>query len=140
MTAKEDLNRIRHIDKLLKATEKEIARLRSDIYSLHATDYSKDVVSGGQPTDISDKVVTLKYKLDLANKYWDELIDTREEIRRRIDNIPDLLLRAVLVEYYILQQTWEEVSVAVGYCWKQTHRKHAEALKVYAKVNKDVLE
>ncbi len=133
--AKAELIQIRKLDKALKSIEREIDQCRADMYTLHATDYSKDRVSGGQGEDLSEKVAKLSEYMEKRNRQWDELINVRTQVRIKIDNVSDYLLRTVLVEYYILQNTWEEVSVHIGYSWKQTHRLHAKALQAYEDVN-----
>lgn len=133
--AKAELMQIRRLDKALKSIEREIDQCRADMYSLHATDYSKDRVSGGQGEDISAKVAKLLEYLEKRNRQWDELIISKTNIRIKIDNVSDYLLRTVLVEYYVLQHTWEEVSIHLGYSWPQTHRLHAKALQAYEDVN-----
>ena len=133
--AKAELMQIRKLDKALKSIEREIDQCRADMYTLHATDYSKDRVSGGQGEDLSEKVAKLSEYMEKRNRQWDELIIAKTNIRIKIDNVSDYLLRTVLVEYYILQNTWEEVSVHIGYSWKQTHRLHAKALQAYEDVN-----
>ena len=133
--AKAELMQIRRLDKALKSIEREIDQCRADMYSLHATDYSKDRVSGGQGEDLSAKVAKLSEYMEKRNRQWGELIIAKTNIRIKIDNVSDYLLRTVLVEYYILQNTWEEVSVHIGYSWKQTHRLHAKALQDYEDVN-----
>lgn len=133
--AKAELMQIRKLDKALKSIEREIDQCRADMYSLHATDYSKDRVSGGQVEDISAKVAKLSEYMEKRDRQWDELIIAKTNIRIKIDNVSDYLLRTVLVDYYILQNTWEEVSVHIGYSWKQTHRIHAKALQAYEYVN-----
>lgn len=133
--AKAELMQIRKLDKALKSIEREIDQCRADMYTLHATDYSKDRVSGGQGEDLSEKVAKLSEYLDERNKQWDELINVRTQVRAKIDNVSDYLLRTVLVEYYVLQHTWEEVSIHIGYSWPQTHRLHAKSLQAYEDVN-----
>ncbi len=133
--AKAELMQIRKLDKALKSIERETDQCRADMYTLHATDYSKDRVSGGQGEDLSEKVAKLSEYMEKRNRQWDELIIAKTNIRIKIDNVSDYVLRTVLVEYYILQNTWEEVSVHIGYSWKQTHRLHAKALQAYEDVN-----
>lgn len=134
-SAKAELMQIRHLDKILRTTEREIDQCRADMYTLHATDYGKDKVSGGQGSDLSDKIAKLSEYLEEHNKQWDELIQARTQIRAKIDKIDDPLLRSVLIEYYVLQNTWETVCINIGYSWKQTHRYHARALAAYKKAN-----
>lgn len=135
MTAKEELLIVRNLNKALKTTEREIAQCRADIYALHATDYSKEKLTGGTNSDISDKVARLLDLLKKANQEWDILIRAKIDVKRKIALIDDLVLRAVLIEYYILGNTWEQVCTNMSYSWKHIHRKHSQALKAYALKN-----
>lgn len=135
MTAKEELLQIRHQDKLLRTIEREISQYRQDMIALPGTDYSADHVSGGRSGDISDKVARLMELKDKADDEWDKLIDLRVSLRKKIDRIKEPLLRAVLIEYYILQNPWERVCTNLGYSWAQTHRCHAKALQAYEEEN-----
>ena len=111
MTAKEELLIVRDLSKALKTTEREIAQCRADIYSL------------------------LLDLLEKANQEWDVLIRAKIDVKRKISLIDDLVLRAVLIEYYILGNTWEQVCTNMSYSWRHIHRKHSQALKAYALKN-----
>lgn len=135
VTAKEELIQIRQIDKALRSTELEIARCRADIYSVHAVDYSAERVSGGSHQDIADKIAILSELLDKANREWDQLINLRTEIRQKIANIDSYVLRAVLIEYYVLQKNWEQVADDMGYSIQHVYRIHGKALQAYQSKN-----
>ena len=70
-----------------------------------------------------------------------EIISLREMYERKRDEISDAMLaiedaieglepveRTLLRYRYIYGMTWEQVSVAMNYSWRQTHKIHARAL------------
>lgn len=70
-----------------------------------------------------------------------EIISLRELYERKRDEISDAMLaiedaieglepveRTLLRYRYIYGMTWEKVSVAMNYSWRQTHKIHARAL------------
>ena len=70
-----------------------------------------------------------------------ELINLRELYERKLDEISAAMLaienaieglepveRTLLRYRYIYGMTWEKVSVAMNYSWRQTHKIHARAL------------
>ena len=70
-----------------------------------------------------------------------EIINLRELYERKRDEISDAMLaienaieglepveRTLLRYRYIYGMTWEQVSVAMNYSWRQTHKIHARAL------------
>lgn len=136
--AKRELHYIRSLDKALKSAEDEISRYRSDIYSLQATDYSKDKVQTFSHSDLSDKIcrlTELKYK---ADRLWDRLIDERTRVILKIRQLDKPIYQSLLIEYYICGKTWGQVCVALSYSWKQIHRLHAKALECYGKIEDDI--
>lgn len=135
MTAKEELLQIRKLDKMLKATEQEISECRADIYALQATDYSKERVSGGVAADIGDKVEVLMRLEDKASREWHALMNERIRIRTKIDRIENLELRSVLIQYYVMQHTLEQIAVDMGYTWRHMQRKLNKGLIAYGEAN-----
>ena len=70
-----------------------------------------------------------------------EIINLRELYEKKRDEISDAMLaienaiedlepveRTLLRYRYIYGMTWEQVSVAMNYSWRQTHKIHARAL------------
>lgn len=139
--AKEELRSIRKLDKELKAIEREHDQLRAEVYNIHATDYRADKVDGGKPRSFVDKLERLEDCRHKCNERWDMLIETRTALRAKIDKVDDYVYRAILIDYYISQNTWKSVCVNLGYSWKQMHRYHNKALIAYALANtKDDIE
>ena len=134
-TAKEELMAVRRMGTALHTLDKEIAQCRADMYALQATDYSTDRVSGGQSKDLSDKIAKLMELKEQADQQWDTLILTRTVVRKKIDRVADPLLRSILVEYYILSNTWEEVAEHFNCSWRNTMRLHRKALRCYEMMN-----
>ena len=83
MTGREYLNQIRDTDLNIRCKEREIFRLRQDIMSLQAIDYSRDRITGGQPITIADKVANLDAVTDEIMKEWH--IPTRERTSKVYD-------------------------------------------------------
>lgn len=72
--------------------------------------------------------------LELVDLYQDKLTGLAMEqlaIENAIERLP-IRERNVLRAYYIRGLKWEEVCVAVGYAWAQTHRIHSSALQLLA--------
>ena len=64
------------------------------------------------------------------------LMETQLEIEDAI-NWLDSIERVVIRHRYIEGLTWEQVCVATGYAWRQTHRIHARALDKLAEKEVD---
>lgn len=133
--AKAELLQVRKLDAALRSIEREIEQYRAEMYSIHATDYSRDRVQGGQSSDISDKVARLQSYIDERNAQWDAYMDMRTTIRCRIAKIDDLVLRTVLIEYYIIKNDWAVVRARMRYEKSQMNRLHNRALEAYAQKN-----
>lgn len=66
--------------------------------------------------------------LDLYKERQKRLAEELQAIEEAIEGL-ESRERTLLRYYYIDGLTWEEVCVAVGYSWRQTHRIHAQALE-----------
>lgn len=139
--AKEELRSIRKLDKELKAIEREHDQLRADVYSIHATNYGTDKITGGKSVSFVDKLERVDECRRRCDERWDMLIDIRTKIRAKIDKVDNYMYRALLIDYYISQNTWEAVCVNLEYSLKQIHRYHKQALESYVAANsKDDIE
>lgn len=134
MDAKEYLQSIRDIDRQLRVREREWQSLRRDIYSLQSLDYSKDVVSGGRPTWLDDKIARLVDALEEIKAEWDVLIDRRQKARALIRKLPDVTEQTVLIERYILARSWEQIAFDLGVTWRHAWRVHERAFKKFSEI------
>lgn len=81
MTGREYLNQIRDTDLNIKCKEREVLRLQQDIMYLQALDYSKDIVSGGQPITFEDKIANIDALSNELMREWSGYLRERERAR-----------------------------------------------------------
>lgn len=83
--------------------------------------------SGSAQERTADKTMALRdhYKAKIAELEAEQL-----RIEEAIDSFDDPKTRQLFRCKYIEGMTWEEVCVTIGYAWRQTHRRHSEALQL----------
>ena len=138
MTGREYLNQIRDTDLNIRCKEREIFRLRQDIMSLQAIDYSKDRITGGQQITIADKVANLDAVTDEIMKEWSTYLQERERARFMINQIRSTKQRTVLVDRYINGCTWEKVAELIDFSRQNVHNLHKRAIKNFEEIYKKV--
>lgn len=138
MTAKEYLEYIRSLDIRLRMEEQRIARLRQDICSIQALDYSKDRITGGSPLDVSDKIARLDELIQKAYEDWDVLINRREEAKRFIAKLECAKQQELLARRFLLNEKWEVIAVKMGITWQGTWKLFYRAMKNFQKIFKGV--
>ena len=138
MTGREYLIQIRDTDLNIRCKEREIFRLRQDIMSLQAIDYSKERISGGQPITIADKVANLDAVTDEIMREWSTYFQERERARFMINQIHSTKQRTVLIDRYINGCTWERVAKLVGCSRQNIHNIHKRAIKNFDVIYKKV--
>lgn len=138
MTGREYLNQIRDTDLNIRCKEKEAFRLRQDIMSLQAIDYSQVVVSGGQPITIADKVAKLDEITNDLMRIWSTYIQEREKARFLVSQIPSTKQRTVLIDRYINCCTWEKVAELIDCSVQNIHNLHKRAIRNFEEIYKKV--
>lgn len=133
MTAKDYLNHIRSLDRKLRIKEQQLLQLHRDIGSLKAVDCTREKVSGTPHMDIADKIAQVDELITQINTEWDELIRTREEARRLIEQLQDAREQQVLSARYILCETWEQIAVDMRITGRHVFRLHGQALKNFSR-------
>lgn len=146
MTAKEYLMQARKLDREIKLAKEKILKMRSALYGKSIT-YDGD---GAQHTGASDNsteraiVAVTEYERK-KNVLICTCIETRIEIEKTIQIIPDEVQREILERRYLLYQDWEShydkrtgeyikgIDEALGYEARQVYRKHGEALRYLSK-------
>lgn len=133
---KDILKRVRKAQFELRAKEEELEQYKKDCYSLSATDYSKEKVSGGKTTDMSDMIARLIQLRDAVNEQWDKLINFRLEANIRINNMHDPANRALLTQRYILAKSWKQIAETL-YMSEDNAKgyRHSNAIREFIKVN-----
>jgi DNA-directed RNA polymerase specialized sigma24 family protein len=125
-----------------REARREISQLLDEMEALEAEVTSPKIpkMSGMPPSQpaTSDRMAENVAKwVDLQQGYRDKL-SRSFAMRMAVEKAMDVLTpteRQVVRAYYIQGKTWEEVCVAVNYSWRETHRKHASALKKMAVEN-----
>lgn len=122
-----------------RESRREIRQLLDEMEAIEAEVTSPKIpkLSGMPPSEpaTSDRMAeNVARWVDLQQTYRDKLsrcFDLRMDVEKAMDVLTPTE-RQVIRAYYIQGKTWEEVCVAVNYSWRETHRKHASALKKMA--------
>ncbi len=91
-----------------------------------------DGMPQGQPHGGSLMDMLVEQHLTLKAMYASklrELNDTLLDIEAAIESLTDATERNLMRLRYIDGLKWEELTIAIGYSWQQTHRIHARALE-----------
>lgn len=128
LSARDYLERIRHLESRLRMKESQIDQYRRDICSLRALDYTADKICGGSPIDVSDKIARLDELIRDTNREWDELIEMREQAKTFISKLESATQQEVLTKRYIQNKRWEQIAVEMNITWRHTFRIHRAAL------------
>lgn len=133
---KSRLNLYRDLEREKAQISQELARIEWDMRGARAANMD------GMPKGSSsgDPVLAIVSRhLDLKDKYMrllEELSDAQADIEDLITKLHPRM-RVLMRLRYIQGLQWEEVCVAVGYSWAQTHREHAKALDAILEAMKD---
>lgn len=110
------LNPIKSSTIEIQSAKRELQRLRSDITSLSAVDYSKDRVSGGgTPTGIEDSISRLVDSEVRCIEKTNSLIAKREEAREHIEQLTCVTGKVALMQEYINGMSFKGVVSFLGY-------------------------
>ena len=140
MTAKECLEGLRNMRIRLPKLERDIKELKAKLYTLRAIDYSKERITGGKPSDLSDEICRYNEKLGNAKAEWQRLEKYADAVDEMIDSIPSEPLRALLHERYVNCGSWEQVAMVCGVSREWVRRRlHPKALREFSKVYKKEL-
>ena len=124
MNAKQWLMRARSIDREINSLLREKEEVRERVLKITQS-YTTDVVSGTKDPHRFDRIVELEMEID---RNIDELVRIKAEINNGISKLADGRYREILRMRYLESKTFEEISVAIRYSYKQTCRMHGRAL------------
>lgn len=87
-----------------------------------------DMPRGGRQKDLGDYISELEgIELSIKEKIR-EKNKKRVQIESAIMELEDGVESDIIRKRYIEFKEWEEICTDIGYSWKQTHRKHGNAL------------
>ena len=136
MLSKEVLNKIRKIDMMIDFKCEQVETLRSRLTSLGSPSTGDKVQSSLDPdkfTNTMSKIIELEEKI---NADIDELVDLKRDAMNCIEKLNKDVEKLVLYKRYFNNKSFEQISVEMGYSWRQIHRIHGNALKNFDKVYK----
>ena len=136
MLSKEVLNKIRKIDMMIDFKCEQVETLRSRLTSLGSLSTGDKVQSSLDPdkfTNTMSKIIELEEKI---NADIDELVDLKRDAMDCIEKLNNDVEKLVLYKRYFNNKSFEQISVEMGYSWRQIHRIHGSALKNFDKVYK----
>ena len=112
----------------LKSLEDQLKAVRESKSSVQGITYD-DMPKSTHQSDLSDYMVKVDNLLTKIEKAKIECLNAKLDIENKIADMEDGLECDVLRNYYLKGMKWEEVCVAIGYSWRQTHRIHSKALR-----------
>ncbi len=127
--AKEYLSQYRHAVDRARASLDHLEELQS-MATRTTPNYGGE--GGGQHqsgdaklTNAVDKIIEAKSR---ASDELEMMEATEREVVHTINEVKDESCKTLLLYRYINGKTFEQIAVALGYCWRQTIRLHGKAL------------
>ncbi len=137
ITAKEYLNRVRTADLDIQVKSEELHRLQLKALQIGSQSQEERVQStpeGRGFANTIDKIVDLQ---NIINNEISALVDLQNEAREKINRLSDTRYRAVLTEYYINHNTWEQVAELMKYDVRYIYKIHGRALQFFSRNMKE---
>jgi len=140
---KEDIKAILKSYNAVKAEREQLAarleEIEARLYAPKGTNLDgMPRSSSGVGSPIERAVAQHQDLLALYTSQLAQLDATQLRVETLIAALADPQERALMRCRYLDGLTWEEVCVAVGYSWRQTHNIHARALDKLVELNKEV--
>ena len=129
MNAKEFLSRAWLIEKQIQSKQEQIEVLKSLACRVTAGAGAEPVVHTRNVTSMQDTIVRILEAEEELNRRIDELVSMKLEVMQVIDQVKDVTLRLILEKRYLSFQSWEQISVDLGYTVRWTLTRHEEALR-----------
>lgn len=107
--------------------------MRATLDGLKAIRISEKVQGGPLPSD--ESLINRLNKIAEEERELEVLYDSMEKLSHIIDEVEDVMERALLRYRYITCLTWEQIAEKMGFCLAQVHRIHSRALKNFDKIN-----
>ena len=139
MTAKQFLSQARRIDKRIDNYVEEIAQLLTLATKTTPSNAQERVQSSGTGDKVGDgasKIADLQKEMD---RWVDELLIKKEEIRKVIEQVDDTDCYDLLYKRYILYKKWEQIAVDKDITTMGVWKMHGRALKKVEKILESLL-
>lgn len=139
MTAKQFLSQARRIDKRIDNYVEEITQLLTLATKTTPSNAQERVQSSGTGDKVGDgasKIADLQKEMD---RWVDELLIKKEEIRKVIEQVDDTDCYDLLYKRYILYKKWEQIAVDKDITTMGVWKMHGRALKKVEKILESLL-
>ena len=133
MNAKEYLSQAFCIEMQVQSKLEQIEALRS-LACRVTTSFDRAGGHSRNASSMQDTIVKIMEAEEELNRKIDELVTVIKEITDVIDRIPDVTLRLILENRYLLFHTWEEIAIDMNYARRWTQEKHREALDAVQRI------
>ena len=128
MTTKDYLNQISRLNMLINNKLTEIAQFKELSCSISAIRNKEKVSTSPNQDKIGTSIAKIDEMERNLDKMIDEYVDKKNYIISQIQNIENNDFYEVLFARYIEKLTFEKIANKTGWCWRQVHRVHANAL------------
>ena len=129
---KQQLKKIKWLDKVVKSKTDQLENLRSIVFNVSGNSGDEKVQTSKRRDKIGDimpKIMDLEKEL---NNHIKEFIDLKSKITKKIDELPDIEYRLVLMLRYLDFKTWEEIAELMNYSIRWIYKLHE--LKKFNKI------
>ena len=128
MNAKEFLSRAWYLEQQVQSKLGQIERLRS-LACRVTTSFDRAGGHSQNASSMQDTIVKIMEEEEELNRKIDELVTVRKEITEVIDRIPEVTLRLILENRYLLFHTWEDIAASMGCTVRWSMYRHEVALR-----------
>ena len=129
MTAKEYLSRAYRVDQRINKKLEQIASLR-DLATKATTTFSETPAASSRDVRSTEKIITKMVDLENEiNADIDTLIDLKREITGVVRSEANPEHQMLLELRYLCFNSWEQISVEMGYSLRHVMRLHVQALE-----------
>lgn len=140
MTGKDYLERAYRITEMIGEHMQEIKKLhliRDSLVSSGAGGVCSSPDGNANYTKVIEKIIDYENEIRKKNA---ELLDTRIELRKLINNVKNVDYNLILKKRYLQFMTFEGIANDLAYTERHIYRLHDKAVEAFEKVNKDVIE
>lgn len=142
MTSKEELRQIRHLDHEINFMLEQLEEIKTSLTRISPvlSDMPKGNSSGNHDK-IGDGIAKILELQEMINTRVDYLYQYKKSIIQVTNEIEKSVYRRILELRYLNEKynSFEDISVAIGYSYFRTVRMHGEALDEYRKVRDQVI-
>lgn len=134
MTAREFLEKLRSLDEHVRVLKLTYSQLKADIKGLKAVDYSKDRITGGKGSDISDLIVLCEAKEEEVKEAIAERLRMKAKAIELIGSVNDKVSCSILLLRYVNNRSWEVIRSYLHYAESQAYYLHRKAVREFTEV------